>query len=197
MANFHLHIGDWDFGFWKCNSCGIIKNIPTEFTGPFSTQYPPPRQYWEHPCKLSVWEERFLKQAKEVSAYSKDPSTKVGCVIASPDNRFKSLGYNGFSRKNKDTPERLNNRDIKIQMVIHGELNAILFSDGYLDDCTIFTYPFQPCAACSSIIAQVGITKVVAPTLSKSLEERWGKNIELAKEILDEAEIELLLVDFQ
>lgn len=41
------------------------------------------------------WDRRFLKIAREVATWSKDPSTQVGAVIVDPDQRVVSLGYNG------------------------------------------------------------------------------------------------------
>jgi len=41
------------------------------------------------------WALRFLGLASYISKWSKDPSTKVGAVIAQ-GNRIVSLGYNGF-----------------------------------------------------------------------------------------------------
>ena len=42
------------------------------------------------------WHEYFINIAKEVAKKSKDPSSQVGCVIVTNDNRPVSFGYNGF-----------------------------------------------------------------------------------------------------
>jgi dCMP deaminase len=44
------------------------------------------------------WDEFFIRQAMLVAEKSKDPSTKVGCVIVGPDKEVRSLGFNGFPR---------------------------------------------------------------------------------------------------
>jgi dCMP deaminase len=44
------------------------------------------------------WDEYFIKMAFLVAEKSKDPSTKVGCVIVGPDNEIRSTGFNGFPR---------------------------------------------------------------------------------------------------
>ena len=44
------------------------------------------------------WDHFFIKMAMHISSKSKDPSTKVGCVIVGPDNEVRSTGYNGFPR---------------------------------------------------------------------------------------------------
>ena len=42
------------------------------------------------------WDEYFMLQAMMASFKSKDPSTKVGCVIVDQNNRQVTMGYNGF-----------------------------------------------------------------------------------------------------
>jgi deoxycytidylate deaminase len=43
-----------------------------------------------------TWDARFMALAEHVAGWSKDPSTKVGAVIVSPDRRQLTTGYNGF-----------------------------------------------------------------------------------------------------
>jgi deoxycytidylate deaminase len=47
---------------------------------------------------LTEWDRRYLHIAQQVSCWSKDPSTKVGAVIADSPGRVVALGYNGRSR---------------------------------------------------------------------------------------------------
>lgn len=129
--------------------------------------------------KQRNWDLFFLGLAKYISSKSKDPSTKVGAVIASPTNRIVSCGWNGLPQKVPDRPEYLNNRDIKYKKIIHGEINAILFSKGETENCTLYTYPFLTCSPCSSIVIQSGITRVVAPVCTN---ERWQVDFALARE---------------
>lgn len=44
------------------------------------------------------WNSYFIEMAMLVAKKSKDPSTKVGCVIVGPDNEIRSTGFNGFPR---------------------------------------------------------------------------------------------------
>ena len=44
------------------------------------------------------WDELFILQATLISQKSKDPSTKVGCIIVNDDNVILSTGFNGFPR---------------------------------------------------------------------------------------------------
>ncbi len=52
---------------------------------------------------MSDWDQYFIKMAQLISTKSKDPSTKVGCVIVGPDNEVRSTGYNGFPRGVRET----------------------------------------------------------------------------------------------
>lgn len=132
------------------------------------------------------WDFRFLSLAELVSNWSKDPSTKVGAVITDPNNRIISIGYNGFPRGVADD-NRLDNRDTKYKMIVHGEMNAILFANKSLDNCTLYTYPFMPCPRCSAMIIQTGIKKVIS---YKNSIDRWEEEFKLSRSLFNEANIE-------
>ena len=60
------------------------------------------------------WDLRFIELAKHISLWSKDPSTKVGCVVVGEDREIRSTGFNGFPRGIDDDEERLNDREKSI-----------------------------------------------------------------------------------
>lgn len=138
------------------------------------------------------WDRRFLNLAKLISTFSKDPSTKVGAVIVDSKNRLVSTGYNGFPRGVSDNEELLNDRDEKYIRIIHAELNAILFARKDLSGNTLYSWPFQPCGACASIIIQCEIARVVSVTCDI---ERWKKSFEIANVLFKEASVNLCLYD--
>ena len=76
------------------------------------------------------WDLRFLKLAEHISNWSKDPSTKVGCIIVGEDREIRSTGFNGFPRGIEDSEERLNDRTQKYPLICHAEENAIMFTSG-------------------------------------------------------------------
>ena len=76
------------------------------------------------------WDRRFVDLARYVASWSKDPSTKTGAVIVDDYNRIVSVGYNGFPRGIRDDEERLSNRDVKLSLMVHCEINAIIFAGG-------------------------------------------------------------------
>ena len=119
-----------------------------------------------------------LGMAKHTAQLSKDPSTKVGAVIFDPKRRIVSAGYNGFARGVNDTPERLENRDVKYRLVLHAEKNAIMFATAPLEGCTIVvTHPC--CAQCAAIIIQSGIKHVLWPKPDAAFVSRWAEDMAL------------------
>ncbi|MBT3764776.1 MAG: CMP deaminase, partial [Rhodospirillales bacterium] len=95
--------------------------------------------------KLTHWDHRFLNLARFIANWSKDPSTQVGCVIADPMMRIVSTGFNGLPSGVEDTIERLENRDIKYEMVVHAERNAIIDAKRDLSGLTLYVWPLMPC----------------------------------------------------
>ncbi|GAA0005392.1 hypothetical protein BDS110ZK4_26760 [Bradyrhizobium diazoefficiens] len=145
--------------------------------------------------KQERWDRYFLKVAQAVSTASKDPSTKVGAVIVRPDRTMASFGYNGFPRGIADTDERLNNREVKYDLVVHGEINAILTAREPLHGYTLYTWPFITCKRCSLHVIQAGIKRVVAPELPEHLKDRWAASVRDAGQLYDEAGVSWALID--
>lgn len=140
---------------------------------------------------IDVWDQRFLALAEHVSSWSKDPSTQVGAVIVDDNRRIVSTGYNGFPQGVADLPERLSNRVIKLDIIVHAEVNAVLFAQRDLTGCTLYTWPFQPCSRCAGIIIQTGIRRIVAPECKNS---RWADSFVLSSNMFAEAGVELVFV---
>ena len=143
---------------------------------------------------MTKWDNRFLELATMVSTWSRDPSTKVGAVIVDDHNRVVSVGFNGFPRGVNDESSRYDDRELKLKMVVHAEINAILFAKQPLDGCTLYTVPFQPCSRCAAQVIQAGIKRVV--TL-KSVVLRWKDDFETAKMMFAEAGVALNRVQKQ
>lgn len=135
------------------------------------------------------WDGTLLGWAQYISTASKDPSTKVGAIIADQNNRVTGMGYNGFAIGVKDTEKRLKDRCLKYSLVLHAETNALL-SACKTQECTIYVWPMPPCSQCMSQIIQSGIVRVVAPA---EYEERWRESVELGLRIAWEAGVEVTL----
>ncbi|NCC29236.1 MAG: dCMP deaminase family protein [Gammaproteobacteria bacterium] len=131
-----------------------------------------------------------MAAAQLASVRSKDPSLKVGAAILDRKNRLVSTGYNGLPRGVPDDGKMLSVREIKLDLTIHAEENAILFAQRDLEGCTIYVWPAPPCARCAAKIAQVGINRVVAQTPTADYLSRWGKSCDLAEWVYAHAGIE-------
>lgn len=141
------------------------------------------------------WDRRFMRLAREVSTYSKDPSTQTGAVIVSPDKTDIVLGYNGFARNMSDDPALYADREKKYSRVIHCEMNAALNAKRSLVGYTLYTWPFLSCDRCAVHMAQVGIVRVVAPLPTADQLTRWGPAFEKTRSYFAEAGIEVLEFD--
>lgn len=145
---------------------------------------------------MNKWDLRYLALAKEVSTWSKDPSTQVGAITVGSKKEVLSQGFNGFPRGINDSEERYNNRDIKYKLVVHAEMNAIYnatYSGTSLDGATLYVYGLPICSECAKGIIQVGIKKVV---IEKSKElDNWNESVKLSQEMFDESGVELIVVN--
>jgi dCMP deaminase len=137
------------------------------------------------------WHQRFLDLAEHISSWSKDPSTQVGAVIVDDQRRIVSTGYNGFPRGVEDLDSRLQDRTIKYEMIVHGEINAILFANQSIYGCTLYTWPFMPCSRCAAIVIQSGIRTVVAPYNDNP---RWQTSFQLTEQMFREAGVRLHVI---
>lgn len=132
------------------------------------------------------WDARMVALAEHIAAWSRDPSIGVGAVIVRPDRTIASLGFNGFPRGLADTDERLHDRDEKLALTIHAELNAILSSHVPVAGMTI--YVSQPCCdRCAVHIVQAGIARVVARSPDPAFAERWRASLNRASAVFREA----------
>ena len=137
---------------------------------------------------LSKWDNRFVELAIHVSGWSKDPSRKVGAVIADSSNRIVSIGFNGFPAGVSDFPERYENRDLKLLLVKHAEDNAIFFARGRdLSDCTLYSTLF-PCSQCAGSIVRAGIDRIVVPEYAP--DDKFAESFAAANLIFQRGDID-------
>lgn len=141
------------------------------------------------------WGDRYINLAKEISTWSKDPSTKVGAVVIGNNGEVLSQGYNGFPRSIKDTPQRLKDREKKYNLVVHAEMNAIYnasLNGVSLKGSTLYVYGLPICNECAKGVIQVGIDKVIA-TRPADYNKEWDESIKDAKALFKEAEVEYII----
>lgn len=146
------------------------------------------------------WKEYFNQLAHTVSIKSKDPSTKVGCVLVDKDNRVVSQGYNGFVA-NSDESKLSWARPIKYHTIIHAEMNALLYARQDLRGAKAYI-THAPCDSCLKHLLQAGVTEIYYKDVAimrraeqiqkdaiKMLLESTGasvKNIDTDKDYLEE-----------
>ena len=127
------------------------------------------------------WDELFIRQADLIAEKSKDPSTKVGCVIVGEGNVVLSMGFNGFARGVMETEDEWyvrNQREAleqtpfdrwvrpeKYVWVEHAERNAIYNAARHgikLEGARLYVNcDLSICADCARAIIQSGIKEVV------------------------------------
>lgn len=138
-----------------------------------------------------IWDERMLALAEHVATWGKDPSTKTGAVIVRQDRTIVSAGYNGFPRGVVDATIRLNDREKKLQMTVHAEVNAIVTSREPLHGYTLYVHPWPPCGPCAAVVIQSGIKRIVTILPTEEQLERWGDSMDSAKTMLSESGVNL------
>lgn len=139
---------------------------------------------------INFWDRRWLEMAKTVSQWSKDTSTKVGCVIVDDRNVVLSLGWNGMPRLVDDSILSRYSRPAKYMWFEHAERNAIYNAAAVghsLSDATLYT-TLQPCCECARGLIQAGIKRVVIGNQEPSC-THWDESFEVAYTMFKEAKV--------
>jgi len=142
------------------------------------------------------WQKRFLDMAEGVGEWSKDRSTKVGCVIVDDNRVVLATGYNGFPRGIDDDVDERHERPAKYMWTEHSERNALYSAarNGVrLDRSTIFV-PWLPCADCARGIIQCGIKAVVTKKLDDLdlKKARWAESHSFSMKLFEESGMNLV-----
>ena len=66
---------------------------------------------------MDKWDKRFIKLAKEVASWSKDPSTQVGSISVK-NRKIIATGYNGFPKGIDDKASTLKDRASKLRLMV-------------------------------------------------------------------------------
>lgn len=140
---------------------------------------------------MSKWDKRYMEIAQQISTWSKDPSTKVGAVAVDNKGQILTTGYNGFPRGITDSKERYNNRELKYEIIVHAEMNAI-YSATYhgvcLDGGTMYVSGLPCCNKCALGVIQTGIKRVVMD--ANPNDPRWHESWLLSMDLFNEANVE-------
>ncbi len=143
---------------------------------------------------MKKWDKRFCDLARFVSEWSKDLNAKVGAVVFSKRGGDISIGYNGFPMGGEDSAERLDDTEVKLELVVHAEQNAIIAAGSRAQGGTIYVCGKPICARCAGTIIQAGIKRIVAPSPDiVDQDSKWHKTGKYYHQMFMEAGIE---VDF-
>jgi dCMP deaminase len=145
----------------------------------------------------SKWDRRFMRLAREISTWSKDPAAQIGAVIIR-DRRILATGYNGFPEGIEDTPERLNDKEQKYPRVIHGEMNALLnaLNNGVsVRGSTLYVYGLPICADCTKSVIQSGISRIVIPYAEMARVKWFIQWVDISRPMFEEANVQITEVD--
>ena len=139
------------------------------------------------PKSTPHWDQRFLYAARMFASWSKDPSTKVG-AIAVRDRRILVQGYNGLPVGITDSDTRLKNRDTRLSLTVHAEMNCVAYASRNgvcLAGATMYIWPFMACSQCAAVLIQADIGKIVIPDYVEPY--RWQESFDKAREMCVEA----------
>ena len=142
------------------------------------------------------WDQRFLHAARMFAGWAKDPSTKVGAV-AVRDRRILVQGYNGLPSGITDSDSRLKNRDTRLAMTVHAEMNCVSFAarNGVcLAGATMYIWPLMTCSQCAAVLIQADIAQIIVPDFVEPY--RWQESFDKAREMCVEAGIAVHRIPF-
>ena len=139
----------------------------------------------------SKWDLRYLQLAKEVSSWSKDPSTQIGAIAVGTKGQVLSQGYNGFPRGIEDRISYYEDRETKYKYVVHAEMNVIYnatYNGVSLDGATLYVTGLPVCSDCAKGIIQVGIRRVVM--IEQNVPQKWIESWKTTASMFEQANID-------
>ena len=141
--------------------------------------------------------------AKHIAlSFSKDKSTKVGCVILGGQNEILSTGYNGMPRGINDDVEERHERPNKYSWFEHSERNAIYNAarNGIkLLGSRAYITSLCPCPDCTRALIQSGISEIFLEATAFSTDnpraQAWLVNWPISKQMFEEADIQVSIIE--
>ena len=185
MCKQNLYNMTWNCTHWGCPNNEEVRVLGRESITKLN-------ELTKKATRQEKWDLRFLELATIYGSWSKDPSSKVGAVIAD-DNLQVSQGYNGFPKGCDDDPAIYADRERKYLRIIHAERNALHYSnrDNH-KGCTMYcTLP--SCCQCTGDIITAGIKRLVYYEPPTQFAIRWTASIKEATKMCKEAGVEIVI----
>jgi dCMP deaminase len=121
------------------------------------------------------WDNYFMNIADVIKTRSLDTKTQVGAVLVSmKDNRIISTGYNSICAGMDDSLIDWTNRDYVHQIIIHAEMNAIIYAQSKFEDAILYS-TLSPCKDCIKLLSATKIRKVIYKNEYRDIE--YVKNL--------------------
>lgn len=131
---------------------------------------------------------RFLRTALSVARiWSKDPSTQVGAVVVGATPNLVAWGYNGFPPGVEDRAELLADREARLSLTLHAEVNALANATFPVHTIYVTHCPCENCAL--HILAARTVQRVVYLKADTAFEKRWAAAIAGSRALLKKAGI--------
>lgn len=115
---------------------------------------------------------------------------KSWCRFFSKKGGDISIGYNGFPMGVEDLVERLDDPELKLELIIHAEQNALIAVGSRTQGPTIYVWGKPICARYTGIIIQAGVKRIAALSPDSVGEEsKWYKTGQYSKKMFDETDV--------
>ena len=144
-----------------------------------------------------IWDKRYLSLAKMVSQWSKDPRAKVGAVLLNSRHWPIAIGYNGFPAGVEDDIDKLEDQELKLEMVVHAEQNVLISAGDRARNGTIYVYGKPVCPRCAVLLIQAGVKRVIGiqPAPEKNPESDTHTKGKISLGMFEEAGVEFVPAD--
>jgi dCMP deaminase len=139
-------------------------------------------------------DQRYLRLAAHIAAWSKDPSSKCGAIAIGDYGQVLAQGYNGFPRGIKDHVERWERRALKYTYIVHAEANLIYNAAHMgvqLAGASIYIAGLPPCHECAKALIQVGVGEIIFDLSTLNKRQTWKDAFKITGALLEEVGIEI------
>lgn len=138
---------------------------------------------------MSAADRDCCHQAREAAAHSHDPAVQVGALVSSKEGRVVARGCNSLPNGVRVTRTRLSDRELKLELIVHAEINALISAGHQALGGTLFVWGRPVCARCAGPIIQAGVVRVVMPSPESAMSETgfWARSGRLAADMFEEA----------
>ena len=106
----------------------------------------------------------FMKIAWDVASRSKEPSTKVGCVIVDEDNNIIATGCNDYvmERGSKYSTDK---KPVRYLISIHAEMRALITAKRSVKNCKVYV-THASCENCLKHLILAGVKEIIYDKLT-------------------------------